>query len=153
MNARVAVVRRYRDSDWAEWLRMTVGLFPDEAVEELIAGMLTFRVRTDAALFVAERKDGSLAGYVEVGERPYADGCATAPVGYIEEWHVDPDVRRRGVGRALLSAAEEWALARGYDEMASDALLDNVESHRAHERSGYEEVERAVRFRKQLRKE
>jgi hypothetical protein len=66
---------------------MTVGLFPDEAVEELIAGMRTFRVRTDAALFVAEREDGSLAGYVEVGERPYADGCATAPVGYIEEWH------------------------------------------------------------------
>jgi hypothetical protein len=35
--------------------------------------------------------------------------------------------------------------------MASDALLDNDVSHRAHERSGYVEVDRVVQFRKALR--
>jgi aminoglycoside 6'-N-acetyltransferase I len=63
---------------------------------------------------------------------------------------VDPDVRRRGVGTALVRAGEEWARGRGYAEFASDALLDNVTSHRAHEAIGFVEVERAVRYRKSL---
>ena len=107
--------------------------------------------RGDAAVFVAERPTGAVCGYVEVGSRPYADGCGTSPVGYIEAWWVDPDVRCAGYARALLAAAEEWARGRGYSEMASDALLDNTVSHEAHRRSGYEEVDRVVQFRKALR--
>jgi aminoglycoside 6'-N-acetyltransferase I len=63
---------------------------------------------------------------------------------------VDPDVRRRGYGGALLAAAENWARGRGYTEIASDALLDNSVSLEAHTRSGYEVVERIVQFRKSL---
>lgn len=88
---------------------------------------------------------------MEVGARPYADGCDTSPVGYIEAWYVDPDSRLRGYGRALLAAAGEWSRARGYTEMASDAGLGNTGSHAAHNRLGYEEVDRVVQFRKLLR--
>jgi aminoglycoside 6'-N-acetyltransferase I len=129
---------------------MSIALFPEEPSHELEHGMREFSARSDAAVFVAQRADGSICGFVEAGSRPYADGCATGPVGYIEAWYVDPDVRRVGCGRALLDAAERWARARGYQEMASDALLDNTISHRAHERAGYVEVERAVRYRKSL---
>ena len=86
----------------------------------------------------------------KVGARPYADGCETSPVGYIEAWYVDTDVRRRGYGRALLEAAEAWARGRGYREMASDASLDNTVSHAAHRRVGYDEVDRVIQFRKKL---
>jgi len=34
--------------------------------------------------------------------------------------------------------------------MASDALLDNEVSHQAHKRSGYEEVDRVITYRKTL---
>ena len=51
---------------------------------------------------------------------------------------------------ALLNAAEVWARARGLREFASDALLDEVTSHQAHEAFGFIEVERAVRYRKRL---
>jgi aminoglycoside 6'-N-acetyltransferase I len=112
--------------------------------------MRHFRQREDAEVFVIERPNGLLAGFVEAGTRPYADGCDTSPVGYIEAWFVDPDMRRRGYGSALLSAAEEWARSRGYREMASDALLDNDISYRAHLQSGYQEVDRVVQFRKSL---
>ena len=71
-------------------------------------------------------------------------------MGYIEAWFVDADLRRQGVGRALLAAAEEWARKRGLTEMASDALLANTLSHTAHQRSGYVETERIVVFRKTL---
>jgi aminoglycoside 6'-N-acetyltransferase I len=106
--------------------------------------------RADAEVFVIERAEGSLAGFVEVGARPYADGCDTSPVGYLEAWYVDPEVRRQGHGRALLAAAEAWARERGYREMASDSSLDNVGSHAAHRRAGYAEVDRVVQFRKPL---
>ena len=143
-------VRRFADDDWGEWLRMSQALFPDEPREGLELGMGDFRTRADAAVFIAERDDGSACGFVEAGARPYADGCETSPVGYVEAWYVDPDVRRQGIGRALLAAAEDWARGMGYHEMASDALLDNVVSHQAHLRSGYSEVDRVVQFRKTL---
>jgi aminoglycoside 6'-N-acetyltransferase I len=143
-------IRAYRDSDWSDWLRMSVALFPEYSAEELAAGMREFRARSDAEVFIAERSDGSPAGFVEAGTRPYADGCDTSPVGYVEAWYVDPDVRRSGYGRALLAAAEDWARGRGYREIASDALLDNELSHAAHRRAGYEEVDRVVQFRKVL---
>jgi aminoglycoside 6'-N-acetyltransferase I len=143
-------VRAYRDSDWSEWLRMSCALFPESSEEDLEDGMRAYRARPDAEVFVAEDGKDALFGFVEVGARPYADGCATSPVGYIEAWYVDPSMRRRGVGRALLAAAEHWARSRGYSEMASDALLDNDVSHAAHRHAGYEEVERSIKFRKPL---
>jgi len=143
-------IRRYRDSDWSEWLRMAHSLFPGSTDEDHAGDMIKLLARSDAAVFIAERPDGSVCGYVETGARSVADGCPTGTVGYIEAWYVDPDVRRGGYGRALLAAAERWAVDQGYREMASDALLDNEVSHQAHKRSGYEEVDRVITYRKTL---
>lgn len=101
------------------------------------------------AVFLSE-ESGTPTGFVEASLRLYADGCSTSPVGYVEGWYVDPKVRRRGVGRALLSAAEQWARTKGCTEMGSDTGLENVGSQRAHVRVGYAEVERLVIFRKSL---
>ena len=144
------IVRPYRDTDWPEWLRMSLALFPDESEASLTSGMRDTRARRDAEVFVIDRNDGRLAGFVEAGTRAYADGCDTSPVGYVEAWFVDPDLRRQGWGRALLGTAEDWARAQGYTEMASDALLDNIVSHQAHAAAGYVETERLVVFRKPL---
>jgi len=143
-------IRAYRDEDWAAWLRMECALFPQEDVDDLIAGMREFCARPDAAVFIAEEPDGTAVGFVEVGSRDYAEDATTSPVGYIEAWYVDAHVRRTGIGRALLRAAEEWARSQGYKEMGSDALLDNVLSHEAHQRSGYVETCRIVTFLKPL---
>lgn len=129
---------------------MSLALFDDCTEDDLTKGMRDFRTRSDGEVFVVDRGDGSLAGFVEAGSRPYAEGCESSPVGYVEAWYIDGDVRRQGYGRALLQAAEDWARTQGYREMASDALLDNEISHRAHTASGYAEVERIVTFRKEL---
>jgi GNAT superfamily N-acetyltransferase/uncharacterized glyoxalase superfamily protein PhnB len=129
---------------------MNRALFPGLTLEADEAEMRVTLARPDAQVFVLDRGDGRLAGYVEAGERSIVDGCESSPVGYIEAWYVDPDIRRSGHGRALLERAEQWALDRGRSEMGSDALLDNDVSHEAHRRSGYEEVDKVVNFRKSL---
>jgi aminoglycoside 6'-N-acetyltransferase I len=102
------------------------------------------------SVLVAEAS-GDLVGFVEVGLRSHADGCDPArPVGFVEGWFVLPAHRRRGIGRALIRAAEDWARAQGCRELASDTWLDNADSQRAHEASGFEVVDRCVHYRKSL---
>ena len=85
-----------------------------------------------------------------VAQRLMADGCASSPVPYIEGWYVDRDLRRLGVGRALVRAAEWHAQNAGFTEIASDCVLDNEISRLAHTSLGYEEVHRSIHFRKSL---
>jgi aminoglycoside 6'-N-acetyltransferase I len=102
-------------------------------------------------VFVAE-VNWQVVGFVEVGLRSHADGCdGRRPVGFVEGWYVEPEHRRRGVGRALIGAAEDWARSQGCTEIASDTWVDNEPSHRAHEALGFEVVDRCVHYRKALR--
>lgn len=144
-------VRRATLSDFDERLRLRQALWTDSSAEEHRREMSHFDEHPEnMAVFVAARPGGGLGGFLEAGTRPYAEGCRTSPVGYIEGWYVDPDLRRAGVGRALVAAAEAWARDLGLQEMASDALIDNAVSHQAHRALGYHEVERIVCFHKEL---
>jgi aminoglycoside 6'-N-acetyltransferase I len=144
-------IREVQPEDQAEWVRMRNVLWPDESEEHEAQTRWFFAQHDDRfATFVVERPGGGLGGFLEAGWRNYAEGCRTSPVAYIEGWYVDPDLRQQGAGRALVGAAEAWARARGFHEMASDAELGNDISIRAHGALGYEEVGRTVNFRKDL---
>jgi len=71
-------------------------------------------------------------------------------VAYLEGWYVESEWRRRGVGTALVAAAEAWARAQGCTELASDALPDNDTSAAAHLALGFTETVRIRCFKKQL---
>ena len=152
-------VRPARDGDQAEWLRMRSALWPDGPAAEHAGEIAAFLgsgsfgwsgPSLPVAVFVAARPAGGLCGFLETSLRPFADGCGPGPVGYVEGWFVDADVRRQGVGRALVAAAERWAAAQGCREMASDAHVDNAVSLAAHRALGFEEAGRAVQLRKWL---
>ncbi len=143
-------IRRAQASDRNDWLRMRVALWPDSTSEKHREEIDEYLREKAAVAYVAVRPDGRLAGFVEATIRPHADACDTSPVGYVEGWYVDADVRRRGVGRRLVRAAERWARARGCTEMGSDCLLENDGSLRAHLAIGYEERERLIHFRRWL---
>lgn len=147
-------VRPVEASDRDEWLRMRMTLFPDSRPEEVDAWLENAdrggTVDVGVAVLVADRRDGKLAGFVEIGLRSYAEGCTSSPVAFLEGWYVDPGVRRQGLGKRLVQAAEEWARARGLAEIASDTTLDNTVSLAAHLALGYREVERQICFRKAL---
>lgn len=132
---------------------MRAALWPDEDADLLgHETLMHFSGKPLAeAVFVCEGNDDALCGFLELSLRPYAEGCASKPVPFIEGWYVEPAARLKGAGRALVAAAENWALVRNFNEIASDTQLDNTRSHAAHEALGYEEVERLVTFRKSLR--
>ena len=149
-------VRPVETRDLADWIEMRRNLWPDENAADLATEAQKF-VRDGkslglSAVLVSEGGDGRPIGFVEIGLRDYVDGCDSSPVPFIEGWYVIPSARRAGFGRALIAAAEAWSLERGHAEIGSDALLDNFVSERAHRALGFDEVERAIRFRKALRR-
>jgi aminoglycoside 6'-N-acetyltransferase I len=144
------LIRKTTPADFEEWLRMRLALWPDDTAAAHRAEMQVIAVDPANANFMAVKPDGALCGFLEAGIRKYAEGCDTSPVGYIEGWYVDEDQRLTGVGAALVRAAEDWARQIGCTEIASDCLLDNDISLRAHTALGYAEVERLIHFRKSL---
>ena len=145
------LIRRVTTDDWDELLRMRLELWPDSTAADLKAEMPTWLSdESVTTVFVMEREDGKLVGFVEANVRDFAEDCETRDVGYVEGWYVDEDARLQGVGRLLVGAAEEWARSRGCKEMASDCYLTNEVSLAAHLRLGYEESSRLIHFRKKL---
>jgi molybdopterin synthase catalytic subunit len=101
-------------------------------------------------VFVIDRSDGRLGGFIEISSRPFAQGCASAPVAYVEGWVVDKDLRRRGLGRQLMRAAEEWAREQAFQEMGSDCWATNSTSVYAHHALGFQVAPRLVPLRRAL---
>jgi aminoglycoside 6'-N-acetyltransferase I len=85
----------------------------------------------------AERPEGRLCGFLKAALRSRVDGCDSAPVGYIEGSHVDPDLRHRRVGRALIGAAEAWAHAKCCRQITSDTRMDNTSTMGRKHGSGF----------------
>ena len=93
--------------------------------------------RNPLAVLIATDADGTALGFAELSIRPYAEGCSTDNVAFLEGWFVAPAARNRGVGRALVAAAEQWAREQGCSEFASDAEADNESSIAAHLALGF----------------
>ena len=133
---------------------MRQALWPDAAPDELANEAAHYFAQPDQRVFlkmvfVAERGT-ELVGMIELSLRSVADGCVSSPVPYVEGWFVIDNARRQGAGAALVAASEQWARAQGLSEIASDTQLENHVSERAHKSLGFEEVERAILFRKSL---
>ena len=146
------VIRPAEERDAMVWERMRQALWPSAPGEhageiaQFFAGQRPNREET----LIAFDDSGQALGFVELAMRSYAEGCSEAPVAYLEGWFVEESTRRTGVGAALVKASEDWARAQGCTELASDAEPDNHGSLAAHKALGFEEVGRAVCFRKSL---
>lgn len=148
---RVIRVRHATSVDANAWLTMRRALWPEGSeaehraeIERFFAGTL----REPLATLIAIDDDSAVLGFAELSIRTYAEDCVTDRVAYLEGWYVAPDARRKGVGRALVEAAEAWGREQGCAEFASDALIDNEISATAHRALGFDETVTIRCFRK-----
>lgn len=144
------IVRPMRPGEAAACRALRHALWPDCAEAMHDAELAAIAAAPDANAVLVADADGELVGFLEASLRVQVDGCLTSPVGYIEGWYVASGHRGRGIGAALVAAAERWARARGCREMASDVELANEGGQRAHRALGYEETFRVVLFRKPI---
>ena len=148
-------VRLAEPRDIPRLAAMRVALWPDGSLEEHTRELHEHFTAGPPGpypyvILVAEA-GGELIAFAEVTLRSYADGCDPhQPVGYLEGWYVDESHRRRGIGAALVRAAEEWARDHGCTEFASDTWHENEGAQQAHEALGFEIVDRVVNYRKPL---
>ena len=112
---------------------------PDEEVDELLD-------RDDYIVLVADNPEGGLLAFAEVGQRSYAEGCKTSPVGYLEGIWVEPSARRTAVGRQLVMAGIDWARDLGLTDFASDCAIHNEVSFAFHVGLGFRETDRIICF-------
>jgi aminoglycoside 6'-N-acetyltransferase I len=149
----MTIFRSVTAADTNDWLRMRHALWPDGSlaqhrrdVDRYLAGDR----REPMEVLLALTAKSLAVGFAEISIRNIVDSCATDRVAYLEGWYVVPECRRKGIGRALIQAAERWAIRQGCAEFGSDSEIDNDVSRIAHLRSGFQETGRVRTFRKQL---
>jgi GNAT superfamily N-acetyltransferase len=112
------------------WQSAYARVFPRERLADLNVERRVRRWR-DWPPLVAEA-DGTIVGFVSVGasREPDADGELFAI-------YVDPDHWGTGVGRDLITAAEERLRELGYSEAMLWVLAENARARRFYERAGW----------------
>ena len=137
-----------------QWVRLRQALWTEATEQELRLEATAILERPDDGIaFIGWAESAEAIAFAEASlRRDYVNGCGTYPVGFLEGLYVDEAWRGRGIARTLCCLAEDWAASRGCSEFASDVLLDNETSQRAHEALGFEETERVVYYLKSLRR-
>ena len=142
-------VRPAQAEDWHDWAELRVALWPDSETER--ADLLDLIESAGSTCLLACAADGRVLGMAEASVRhEYVNGTDSSPVGFLEGWVVHASARGGGLGRLLIDAVAQWALAQGCTELASDSGLENVSAQAAHQACGFEETERVVYYRMPL---
>lgn len=115
------------------------------AVRGWVSGSVQTAGEPGHALFVASDGD-RVAGFASVSSRAHFSRDVDAYIGelVVAEW-----AEGRGVGRALVQTAEEWASSNGHARLTLETGAANHRALRLYAEAGYEAED--VRLTKQLR--
>ena len=91
--------------------------------------------RGPVVALVAAAGDGSLVGLLTA--HAFATVHADEPAALLTTLVVAPEARGRGVGRALVRAAEAWAVTQGAVKVSVTSGAQRADAHRFYEGLGY----------------
>lgn len=148
MERTTAEIRHFEKADRAAVLglasRLLVGVAPwrdqdaaARAVESWVAGSVDAADPAHAPVLVAV-EDGHVVGFVTTGTRGHWCGEIDA---YVGELVVAERFAARGVGRALLTAAESWARLAGHRRLTIETGAANRGARAFYHAAGYSEEE------------
>lgn len=122
--------------------RLTIGIAPwldPTAMLKAARGWLEggiAKLGPDSAIFVAVDGEGTCAGFVSVARQGHFTGEERA---YVGELVVAAEAERRGIGGALVAAAEAWATSRGLSALELDTGAANGHARNFYRRLGFDE--------------
>lgn len=139
------IVRMYRPEDRSAVVdlapRLTVGVAPwrdregvASAAQAWVVGSVDGHDAEQNPVFVAVDDDGAVVGFVSVGSRLHWSGETDA---YVGELAVIERVERRGVGSALMDAAEEWGRKHGLSRLTLETGAANTVAREFYRSRGY----------------
>ena len=140
-----------KNKDKKEWFKLRKKLWPKCSLQKHNDEISEIISNKSMSAFLAIGQEGKAIGFVETSIRPYAEGCNTKNVGYIEGLYVVPNFRKFSIGKKLVHTAERWAISKGCKEMASDCLLNNKISLDFHLALGYKITKKLIHFKKSLK--
>ena len=135
---RLALLREHPDHPIYGRLRTAI----DRRARDLFSAQLRTRSET---ILLAELA-GDVVGILRCVESMGSPLLDPARYAYVSSVYVRPEVRRRGVLRALVGEAERWSRARGLEQMRLHNVAGSVDAERAWEALGFAVVEQ-VRLR------
>lgn len=134
----VVEIRRATDADAPAIATLLAHLGYPADMAEVPERLRRLRSAGDDA-FVADVA-GVTAGLATVHSRAVLH--AARPVVQLTALVVPPEMRGRGVGRALVDEAERWGKSRGADRLVVTTALQRVEAPLFYERIGFEHTGR-----------
>ena len=87
-----------------------------------------------SVVLVAEESN-AIIGFVHV--RTVTDYYTQASIGHVSDIVVQQEAEGKGVGHALIEAAQAWARSQGYVMMQLYVLPENTAARKLYERMGY----------------
>jgi len=139
-------IRLVQSEDATEVARLATLLGYPSTAEQVARRLAILATKPESAVFVAESEAG-LEGWISIQGRHQVE---SDPDAIIEGLVVDARARRKGVGRALIGAAESWARGGGYGSIRVRSNTIRVEARRFYEGVGYEAFKTQNAFRKAL---
>jgi GNAT superfamily N-acetyltransferase len=113
-------------------------------VEDMARRFVAVAGRPDQAILVAEVND-AVVGWIHIAERRLLEASRQAEImGLV----VHGAARGRGLGRALVQAAERWAALHGLTTVVVRSNVIRPESHPFYARLGYERFKSQHVYRK-----
>jgi ribosomal protein S18 acetylase RimI-like enzyme len=146
------VIRRATPADLPSILALRMALLREHAhnaiygrlrpdAEVRAAKLFALQLQSaNEVLFLAEL-GGECVGVLRCIHASGSPLLEPAQYGYVSSVYVVPKAREQGVLRALLTAADQWCLDRGLDEMRLHNAADNPLANAAWEALGFEVVE------------
>jgi len=98
-------------------------------------------------VFVAESEPDGVVGWLYVALQVTIEGDAGAEVWGLV---VDESLRGRGIGKALMARAEDWARERGFRDVSLRTNIIRKETHRFYQSLGYEITKTQYKMKKRL---
>ena len=139
-------IRPATAGDAAELARLLTALGYPVTTELAAARFATFSDAGEEAIAAADADGTRLLGLATLHATPVLHRAG--PVGRVTALVVDPDARGRGIGRALMAAAEAWAAGRGCVLMEVTSNRRRTDAHAFYERLGYAGT--SIRFGKEF---